>query len=154
MEQKYLNIAQIGIVVENMETTIGAMKNLFHMLPDTESRAKRLRHYGGKDVEVEAKIATYQFANIEVEFIEPVSGESLWHDYLREHGSGAHHIQFSVSDYEEAVSDFQKAGYQVSMSGDSVRAIPGLKWAYFDTERDLGLSMEVFNDREVEKTKS
>ena len=42
----------------------------------------------------------------------------------------------------------QERGIAVSMEGESVRQIPGLKWAYFNTENPLGWIIEIFNERE------
>ncbi|MEA4969663.1 MAG: VOC family protein [Candidatus Pelethousia sp.] len=150
MKNLLTEISQIGVAVSDLEAAIAAMRCIFGVEPDEflgPSNAPRLYH--GRKVACETKIALYRFANIEIELIEPVCGESVWSDFVRDKGTGVQHLKFSVDSFAAAAAQLGAAGYLPEMEGDSARTVPGLKWAYFDTGRDLGYSVEIFNDKEV-----
>ncbi|MEG0751257.1 MAG: VOC family protein [Oscillospiraceae bacterium] len=150
MANRFTEISQIGIAVSNLDLGMKAMERVFGAQPDEFlNSSNSTRYYHGRPVFCSTKIAIYHFANIEIELIEPVDGEGVWQDFVREKGSGVQHIKFSVPSYDEAAHVLEDAGYHMSMNGSSARAIPGLKWAYFDTDRDLGFSLEIFNDRDI-----
>ena len=50
---------------------------------------------------------------------------------------------------EDTVKDMCERGAEVVMEGESVRQIPGLRWAYFDTEKALDWTIEVLNEYQV-----
>ena len=67
-------ISQIGVVVPDLDLVIGAMKRIFGALPDTVAGpSDKSKYYYGRQVDSVTRIALYQFANIELEFIQPVS---------------------------------------------------------------------------------
>lgn len=147
--QKMCVISQIGMVVPNLEKAIDAMKRVFDAEPDKFMGASpNAKFYYGQQVDSETRIALYHFANLELEFIEPVSGQGVWHDFLRDKGPGVHHLKFSVADLDGAKDGILKAGYHESMNGDSAFK-EGLKWSYFDTDVDLGFALELFNDLDL-----
>ena len=78
---------------------------------------------------------------IELEIIQPLAGESIWADFLREHGEGIHHIRFNTPDLETVVQHLARSGIDVSMMGSGLR--PGTVWANFDTESKIGFTIEV-----------
>lgn len=139
-------ITQIGVVVSELDKAVEAMENVFGARPDRFLASDALpRTYRGRQVICKTRIALYHFANIEIELVEPVSAESVWSDYLKEKGCGVQHIKFSVSDFDRAGLELESSGYLAEMTGDS-ELVPGLKWAYFDTQEDIGFSVEIFND--------
>ena len=83
------------------------------------------------------------FGNIEIELIEPISGESGYSKYLEEHGEGLHHMMFEVPDLDEAVSLFSQLGINVLFGGTGNR--PGTTWLHLDTIEMLGWSIELRN---------
>lgn len=139
-------ISQIGIVVPDLDKAIDAVKRIFDAEPDRFMGASpNAKFYYGQQVDSETRIALYHFANLELEFIEPVSGQGVWHDFLRDKGPGVHHLKFSVADLDEVKDGILKAGCHESMNGDSAFK-EGLKWSYFDTDNALGFALELFND--------
>ena len=55
---------------------------------------------------------------------------------------------------EDTVKDMCERGAEVVMEGESVRQIPGLRWAYFDTEKALDWTIEVLNEYQVNPEKN
>jgi len=77
-----------------------------------------------------------------VELIQPVSGQSIFQDYLdRNLAPGIQHIAYSipVNDLDKAISEFAKKGYPVITSLN----LPVAKVAFFDTSKEIGVVTEV-----------
>ena len=149
-ENKFMKeITQIGLVVDDWEKAVEGMRQIFGVEPgEYGTTPPKNKFYYGEPEDFAAKMAFYHFANIDIELVEPLRGRNIWSDFLQEGNYGLHHLRFSVSDYDGTVSDMQERGIAVSMEGESVRQIPGLKWAYFNTENPLGWIIEIFNERE------
>ena len=81
--------------------------------------------------------------------VEPQEGDSIWKEFLDSGKCGLHHLRFSVDSMEDTVKDMCERGAEVVMEGESVRQIPGLRWAYFDTEKALDWTIEVLNEYQV-----
>ena len=63
-----------------------------------------------------------------VDLIEPLDENSLWAQFLKTTGGGAHHIALSVSNFDGWVSTLQKQGARM-LTG---MPLGGKRWAYFD----------------------
>jgi methylmalonyl-CoA/ethylmalonyl-CoA epimerase len=148
---KYLTkISQIGIVVKDIDKAIEGMRRIFGVEPDmTGHTPPRGRYYRGKPEEFSCKMAIYQFANIDIELIEPEFGQNIWNEFLEKGQHGLHHIRFSVDDFNGTIEDMKQRGVNVSMQGESIRQIEGLRYAYFDTEEFIDFIVEIFNEYEI-----
>jgi methylmalonyl-CoA/ethylmalonyl-CoA epimerase len=148
---RFTAISQIGIVIRDKERLLLHMQKVFAAEP---SRVVRTtlddgRIYRGRPGNFSAELIFYSFASIELEFILPLEGESIWQDYLNEHGESIHHIQFSVDSFEGARADLQDAGMEMIQEGNSASLVPGLKWGYFDSTEMLPFILEIVNSSEV-----
>lgn len=143
---KVSELFQVGIVVRNLEKSmkyyetilgIGPWK-LFDAGPDLISDTT----YYGKPVQHTFKGALTMVGPMQLELIQPLEGESIYADFLREHGEGIHHLgHVIVKDLEEAVQKLEKAGFPCAQSGRH----PGGAWAYMDTVKRLGYMIEMSN---------
>ena len=141
-------IAQVGLVVSDLDKVMRALENMLGVKPDRLAIVHpNSGKYRGQDADYQARIAWYGFANIELEFIQPLSGESIWSDHLKENNTALHHIRFNVKDYEAAVRGFANHGMPVYQSG-KVALDPRFKWAYFDSEPVLGFVAEILSKTE------
>jgi methylmalonyl-CoA/ethylmalonyl-CoA epimerase len=86
-------------------------------------------------------MAFTELGPIELELIQPLTGESIWADFLEEHGGGLHHIRFNVSEIEPVLEYLAGHGIEVTQIGSGLR--PGTAWANFDTESKIGFTIEV-----------
>ena len=64
----------------------------------------------------------------QVELIRPVSGQSIYADYLATHGPGVHHIAYSIDDFDATVASARERGLAISQSG----SLGGMRFAYVD----------------------
>ena len=143
-------IGQVGIVVENIDNVRTIMKEMFGADP---SRDGEYRHghpeYRGNPGNFSCKMLHYNFANIELEFIEPDHADSVWRDHLNKHGNSIHHILFNVRSCDEVRDAFAEHDIPVAQKGDSVRG-NGQYWSYYELEK-LGLVAEIVSGRSLKK---
>lgn len=149
--EEFRLITQIGIVVPDLEAAMEKMEKAFGARPDMFcDTPKDGKFYYGEPEDFSCRMAFYRFANVELELIVPLKGRSIWKDFLNAGKVGIHHIRFNVTSYEGAVREMEARGYKIIMESKTARNIEGLKWGYFDTEKDLGFVVEILNDLEVE----
>src|SRR5262245_51838677 len=73
--------------------------------------------YQGRDIESSVSLAFGRSGRIQIELIEPLDGEGVTHDFLKEHGPGAHHIAFLVDRVDDEIAAAAEAGIGCVMSG-------------------------------------
>jgi len=146
--QKLFNdFVQIGVVVDDMDQSIKALTEVFGMGPfrvidwPPAGRSDIERYYYDQPADFTARMAFTELGPIELELIQPVSGKSIWADFLAQHGPGIHHIRFNVLDLQPVVDYL--AGHEIGIAqmGSGIR--PGTTWANFDTEGRVGFTIEV-----------
>jgi len=141
MENQFIEMYQIGICVKNLDEKVENMKKIFGCEPSFRGETlKAGRKYFGKDGEFSAKIALFDFCNIQFEFIEPVDGDSIWRTYLDQQGEGLQHISYRVKNFEDAAAQMAEAGVVPSQQGWAMGR--PARWDYFNTEPLLGFSVE------------
>lgn len=77
-----------------------------------------------------------------IELVQPVSGQSMFHDYLARYpAGGTQHIAFRlpVSDFDRFTSDLRKKGNAVISEVDH----PIARMIFFDTYKTLGVATEI-----------
>jgi len=148
--KKFLHV---GVVVRDLERTLNTLTNVFGIGPfkildfppkDEESEIEMTYH--GKPADFSAKFCFADMGNIELEIIQPISGKSVWFDFLEKHGEGIHHIKFLVSDLQETKQYLDEYNFELTQSGSAVGVNKGKTWAYFGTEDKIGFVIEVLNE--------
>ena len=83
MNDKLKYISQIGLCVKDLDSAVRGMEKVFGLKPDRYGETpKTRRFYKGKESEFGAKLAFYNFANIEIELMQPIYGDSDWMHFL------------------------------------------------------------------------
>ncbi|MDO5111604.1 MAG: VOC family protein [Clostridia bacterium] len=141
------SITQIGFVIRDGEKVKQGMKALFGLSPaktrlTCEDDARR---YHGAPGDFQAELLYYQFGALELEFILPLHGQSIWQDFLDLHGEGLHHIQIAAADCDLLSAELSALGVSVIQEGASVSNIPGAKWQYYDLSPALPFILEAFD---------
>jgi methylmalonyl-CoA/ethylmalonyl-CoA epimerase len=77
--------------------------------------------------------AAFGPGDVQLEPIEPHSGENIYADFIKEHGEGIHHLQFISTNMDETIELMSESGYHVLQGAwfNDGRA------AYFDTVDEL-----------------
>ena len=141
-----LEFAQIGWVVPDIHAAVKFLSTTLGIagFPQPERfRAQDLgMTYYGKVVAAEWLTTQTYHGGTFVELIQPVSGQSMFHDYLARYPQGGtQHLAFrlKVSDFDRITSDLREQGYAVISEVDH----PIARMAFFDTYQTLGVATEI-----------
>jgi methylmalonyl-CoA/ethylmalonyl-CoA epimerase len=141
-----LELAQIGWVVPDIYIAVKFLAKALGVagFPEPEHiRAQDLdMTYYGKVVAAEWLTTQTYNGNTFIELIQPVSGQSMFHDYLSRYPEGGtQHLAFRlpVSDFEQVTGDLREQGYAVISTVDH----PIARMAFFDTYKTLGVATEI-----------
>lgn len=138
---------QIGIVVPDVDIAVRAYEEMFGIVGwqimeiGPENAAKV--HVQGRPEVWKSKIAFTMVGSVMWELIEPLRDDDLFGRFLKQRGGigGVHHVAVGTPAFQELLSDQKKLGNQSIMSG----VFSGVEVHYLDTERDLGVILEVFS---------
>jgi hypothetical protein len=73
-----------------------------------------------------------------LELIQPLSGESIYSEFLEQHGEGGiQHLGIVVENLDRVVEEARRAGYEVIQSGRGHGVRGDGKFAYLSTQDDL-----------------
>jgi len=117
-EQKPFNkLAQAGLVVKDLEKTIDFYEKLG--IPPFKPLKFEIdkRWLRGETIELSNKIKISQAGPLELEPMQPVEGNSIQMQFLRERGEGLHHLAFFMDDVEEEVRRLEAKGVGLSQYG-------------------------------------
>lgn len=141
-----LELAQIAWVVPDIHAAVKFLANTLGVagLPSPQHiRAQDLNMtYRGKVAAGEWLTTQGYNGGTFIEFIQPVSGQSMFHDYLARHPAGGmQHVAFRVpvSDFERVTGNLRQQGYAVLSEVDH----PIARMAFFDTYQPLGVATEI-----------
>lgn len=140
---------QIGILVKDLDQTVKVLTEVFHIGPfqhiiyPPENRPDIQLDYRGEVGKFSHRLAFARLGQIELEIIEPLSGESTLTEFIREHGEGIHHIRFNTPDLDTSLAFLSQKGIQPMMSGSGLR--PGTRWVHLDTQEQVGFVIEMMN---------
>jgi methylmalonyl-CoA/ethylmalonyl-CoA epimerase len=155
---KVSDLQQMGMVVRNIDKTMESLWNTFGIGPWNvfvcEEGQMSDTTYHGKPSRYSFKAAMTQHKEgaFELELIEPLSGDNIYSDFLKEHGEGTQHIcghrEYSLEAYNKTEKAMEKAGFPCLMGGTmytdstSNRLYVG-RYGYFDTTKVLGTILEI-----------
>jgi hypothetical protein len=96
----------------------------------------------GKPAAYEALVAIAWTGPQMWEIIQPVSGHSIYDEFLDEVGEGMHHVlpQHAGRDFDDVIARFAARDCPVMMS----LTFRGSRFAFIDTRRELKLITEIF----------
>jgi methylmalonyl-CoA/ethylmalonyl-CoA epimerase len=138
-------VLQIGIVVKDLQKAMDMYWNIFGIGPwhivTFQPPALHNTIVRGQSVPFTMKLALAQAGDIQWELIQPLTGQSIYQEFLDQKGGGLHHIACDVGDFDQAVAALQQQGIGVLMSGQ----MPTDSFAYLDTEKVLGTVIEIYN---------
>ena len=138
---------QIGIVVPDVEVAARAYQEQFgiggwQIMEIGSENTENVRLHG-RPLAWRSKIAIGMVGSVMWELIQPVEPGDLFGQFLARRGGvgGVHHIAVATPDYRKVVEDQARRGNEPILSG----TFSGVEVQYLDTERDLGVILEVFS---------
>jgi methylmalonyl-CoA/ethylmalonyl-CoA epimerase len=141
-----LELAQIGWMVRDIQVAVqflGKSLGITDFPPPQAVRAQDLGlTYYGEVAEAEWLTTQAYNGSAFIELVQPVSGQSMFQDYLDRHPSGGvQHLAYRmpVSGFDQVVADLREQGYEVITKVDH----PIARMAFFDTCEALGVATEI-----------
>jgi hypothetical protein len=140
-----LEFAQIGWVVPDIKATVkflGRSLGVSFPEPYRYSAEELNIKYYGKVVPGDGLTTQIYNGGSFIELIQPLSGKSVFHDYLEKNpGGGVQHLAFRlpVSEFEQVVNDLIEQGYPVIGEVDH----PIARMKFFDTYKTMGVATEI-----------
>ena len=140
------SICQIGIIVRDIETSIRAYANVFGIAPTasivTDTVDKAHTEYRGETTEARARLAFFDFGQVQLELIEPIGGPSTWQEFLDEKGEGVHHVALQVKGMDSVIAQLDSKGAPLVQKGDYT----GGRYAYVEATDNLKLILELLEN--------
>ena len=141
-------VCQVGLIVNDIQRTAQKYVEVLGMpqppIIVTPGYDVSKTTYKGAPSDATAKLAFFDFGQLQLELIEPDEQPSVWRDYLDEHGESVHHIAFMVKDTESAVKHLQKHGIAVLQQG--LYADGSGMYTYVDSAPALGVMVELLQN--------
>jgi hypothetical protein len=129
---KVEDINKVGLVVKDLYQLMENYSNILGIgswdVISPEASLACERTYRGKPVQSRDVVALAQVGAVQLELCQPVDGDSIYRDFLEEHGEGLHHLGFSVNDTAETAQTLVKDGFPCIQSG--LFASAEYKYAY------------------------
>jgi methylmalonyl-CoA/ethylmalonyl-CoA epimerase len=138
--------AQIAWVVKDIERSKKFFQQMLGVTNFSPTGTTRLQNYAGtyygEQADAENLVAMAYSGGTFIELIQPVSGKSIFKDYIDNNpAGGVQHIAYStsVTNLDRVISDFGNKGYAVVSSFDT----PIAKIVFFDTREEIGVFTEI-----------
>lgn len=140
-------IAQIAMVVEDLDVAVEQYHKLFGIEGWTfytygKPLVKEMS-YHGQPAEHSFRVALSYFGDMRIELIQPLEGESIYKDFIAEHGYGLQHLGVLVEDMQAALAQARAAGLEMIQDGSGFGLDGDGHYAYLDTQKILGVTIEL-----------
>jgi len=141
-------VTQVAWVVEDLDEAVRRHHRLFGTGPWHYYRYDRsmlsMMRRDGKDVEFVLDTAVANAGPTRLEIVQPLQGDTIYHDFVRSHGyGGIHHFGLAVDNMREALDLARHAGFHVTMEGSGYGLDGDGHFAYLDTEPAFGIILEL-----------
>lgn len=138
-------VVQVAIVVSDIEATKARYSQVFALPapptidPSEPEVTETIFH--GRPSKATAKLAFFDFGQLQLELIEPDASPSVWREHLDARGQSVHHIAFSVGDSDRAVDYFEERGMVVTQHG--LYGDRSGRYTYLDTSNQMAVDLEL-----------
>ena len=140
-------IAQVALIVPNLERAVEQYWQWFGIGPwhfYTYGRPL-VQHMTRRGIPTEYKmrVALSQLGPTRIELIEILEGDTVYAEFVAEHGYGVHHFGVLVEDMGQAIAQAEAAGLAMTMDGAGFGRDGDGHYAYLDTEDKIGVTIEL-----------
>jgi methylmalonyl-CoA/ethylmalonyl-CoA epimerase len=141
---KVKEITQAGLIINDLSKIMENYWKIFGIGPwawvHCNSPLAHDAQFKGKAVNFTGKVGFVGVGGVELEPIEPITGESMYKEFLDENGQGLQHLQFIVDNTEETTKILTQIGFPKFFSfgfneGEAM---------YFDARKELKTVFEAF----------
>jgi catechol 2,3-dioxygenase-like lactoylglutathione lyase family enzyme len=131
-------IDQVGYVVRDLDATLARYEPLYGPFTRLDTPLTGV-WYRGTPTDVHLRLAFGHSGDIEMEFIQPMSGASPHTEFLAAGREGIHHVRYRVDDARATIAAFATIGFAPIWLHDLGHAI----FAYLEHESRDGVVVEV-----------
>lgn len=132
-------IDQIAILVEDRAAAIEYFGAAFGWGPFYPATARGHCAYEGRQVSFELALAFTMVGDLEIELVQPLTGDNPYRDRLREGGEGIFHLRFATDDIEQHLGRLSELGIEPVFGWHEGRWIT----ANLDSHRHYGVRAEL-----------
>jgi hypothetical protein len=142
-------ICQVAYVVEDLHQGMRDFSEKFDMGPWFYSDEYKLQtaKYRGKPTDMKMGLALAFSGHMCFELITPDDKPSVYRDVIDVRGYGYHHLGYATVTFDKDVERYSKMGYELAFEGSTPR---GIRFAYFDTTRDMPGMLELIEFNETQ----
>ena len=142
-------VAQIAFVVKDLDATVEAYWKYFGIGPWNfyTYGAPLVKHMTrhGVSADYKMRVALSYFGPMRIELIEQISGDTVYSDFINEHGYGIQHLGVLVDDMDAAIKEAKTAGFEMTMDGSGFGLDGDGHYAYLNTEKVFGTTIELIS---------
>jgi 4-hydroxyphenylpyruvate dioxygenase-like putative hemolysin len=140
-------VTQLGFVVKDIDAVAEMYWKMFgigpwHFYTYGAPLVKKMT-IKGKPGEYRMRLALANAGPTRMELIEMVEGDTVYKDFVEEHGYGLQHLGLLVEDMDAALAQVRAAGIDVVMEGEGFGLEGDGRYAYIDTVAQLGIMLEL-----------
>jgi len=140
-------VAQLGFVVRDLDAAVEQYWKLFgigpwHFYTYGPPLVKKMS-YRGRPVEYRMRIALSNIGPLRIELIQPLEGDTVYAEFVKEHGYGIHHLGLLVENMGKSLARAAEAGLQMTMDGAGFGKDGDGHYAYLETEGLIGTTLEL-----------
>ena len=128
----------MAVVVRNMDKAVEYCQSLGiatfqpEFMVDSSTFTDYKVHGKTPDTIDRTRMRFIQIGSFQLELVQPVEGEPIYKEFLKNEGEGTHHIAFIVDDLEGEMAELVEKGIPVIARGKMQN---GVSFAYFDTRK-------------------
>jgi hypothetical protein len=145
VEPLFTETLQVAIVVEDLENSMRVFVEDYGIGPweisEFHPGSVDELQIGGRRIDHAFRTAGTTIGAVQWELIQPLDDQSIYAQFLRAHGPGLHHVAVGGRPYAETLAAFHRNGREVLQGG----LFRGIRYAYLDTDRDLGAILELYD---------
>jgi len=141
-----LHLAQIAWVVKDIDVTLKFFSETLGIKNFSKIQTISVKEfdatYYDQPSDATSLVAMAYSGGTFIELIQPLSGNSVFRDYLEKNPAGGlQHIAYRlpVNQLDKVISEYEKKGYPVISSFDT----PIAKIVFFDTSKETGIMTEI-----------
>lgn len=147
MKPLFTQTTQIGVVVKDLDKTLETYVQKYGIGPwnvytFSKDNVKDM-YIGHKPAEYTMKLALCMVGNTQWELIQPISDNTDYVRFLKEHGEGIHHVAIGVEDMDEYHKFCKDKGLYPIQGGTWECDGGNFLYDYRDTRDDLKIIMEL-----------
>lgn len=140
------NINQLAIVVSNIEKAIEYFGAVFGWGPFYIVEAGREVPYKGEMSEINLRLAFTMVGPLEIELLQPLSGNSPHMEHLRRYGEGLLHIRFATEDMSGTLAHLATQDIRPTLIYTNEGELLNV---YVDSDKTFGVRAELVHTDDV-----